>query len=225
MALSTSMVCRQIWQLKLPGVVCTFLWRVCHHSLPTKVNIFHKQVVPDPNCPMCGLTPETTGHILWECPTSKAVWMDCRRRIQKLSILEDNGLRLIEQLLSKLDIDDFLFVACLARNLWLNRNTCVFGGQPLPPGTLIQRTTSFLEAFDQAQEPTVQWASPLSSHHKWQTPLEGIIKINWDAALTTSSKQMGVGIIARDNTCNVVAAHCTTLPFIIDPSLAEAIAA
>lgn len=53
----------------------------------------------------------------------------------------------------------------------------------------------------------------------------GKVKLNWDASLDRGSKKMGVGVIARDERGLVVAFMCTTIPFITDPSIAEAVAA
>jgi hypothetical protein len=53
----------------------------------------------------------------------------------------------------------------------------------------------------------------------------GNIKINWDAALDGRKKLMGVGIVARDSTGRVMAAKCSILPYIRDPTVAKAISA
>jgi hypothetical protein len=53
----------------------------------------------------------------------------------------------------------------------------------------------------------------------------GNIKINWNAALDGQKKLMGVGIIARYSTGRVRAVMCSTLPYIRDPIVAEAISA
>lgn len=48
-----------------------------------------------------------------------------------------------------------------------------------------------------------------------------MIKFNWDAALNSMSKSMGVGVIAHDASGAVLATMCTTVPFITDPAIAE----
>lgn len=132
-ASASSEVWRQLWKLRVPGMVHNFLWRACNNLLPTKVALFKKRITSDPLCPLCGLASETTDHILWDCASSTAVWAKCSRKIQKLSIVESDGLCLFEQLLSKLNVDDLEFVACLARSIWLRRNSVVFGGIFTPP--------------------------------------------------------------------------------------------
>lgn len=67
---------KKLWHLNIPGVVQHFLWRVCNNLLPTEANLFKRKIVQDPLCPMCGLLPESTGHILWECASSIARGVD-----------------------------------------------------------------------------------------------------------------------------------------------------
>jgi ribonuclease HI len=60
---------------------------------------------------------------------------------------------------------------------------------------------------------------------QWSKPDAGFIKINWDTALDVRQNQIGVGIIARDEMGEVKAALCTALPYIQNPSVAEAFGA
>jgi ribonuclease HI len=60
---------------------------------------------------------------------------------------------------------------------------------------------------------------------RWQRPNEGVVKINWDAAISMLGDRMGVGVVARDHNGNVVGALCCMRPFISDPTTAEAVGA
>jgi hypothetical protein len=55
--------------------------------------------------------------------------------------------------------------------------------------------------------------------------LVGWIKTNWDASLDKNGKQMGVGILVRDQGESVLAAKCVTKPLITNQATAEAIGA
>jgi len=59
--------------------------------------------------------------------------------------------------------------------------------------------------------------------HTW-LPL-GQIKINWYAAMDQKNKVMGVGIIARDHNGHVRASMCTITPYVLNSTVAEALAA
>lgn len=222
---TASGVWRKIWRLGIPGVVCTFLWRLCTNSLPTKVNLLKKNIVQDCLCPMCGIMVESSGHIIWDCDSSTAVRMDCPRKIQKLSNSVEDGLGWFASLMEKLDEDDLCLVSVLARSIWLRRNAVVFGGQPSSPAFLVQRAIASLDEFKQAQtEGLAAFPSILVQFH-WKKPPAGIIKVNWDSALDLSSIVMGVGALARDERGGFVAAFCTIVTFVTDPTIAEAVVA
>lgn len=57
---------------------------------------------------------------------------------------------------------------------------------------------------------------------RWSKPLVGVIKLNWDAAVSRLKKLVGVGIIARDSGGKVLASMCSVQRYIADPSTAEA---
>jgi hypothetical protein len=82
--------------------------------------------------------------------------------------------------MTKLKMRTFLLVACVARRIWLRRNTVVFGGKFLSPAQIVQSTLSSLEAFHHAQhDPDTGLApAPRSDCHFWQNLLRGRVKIN-----------------------------------------------
>jgi len=67
--------------------------------------------------------------------------------------------------------------------------------------------------------------SPNSGVIRWSKPPMGSIKFNWDASLDHTSKRMEVGIIARASTGKFYASLVSTMPFICDREVAEAMAA
>jgi hypothetical protein len=95
-------VWKGLWKLEVPPGVKNFWWRVCQNVFPTKANLFSKQIVPDPFCPLCLKEPETLSHILWQCLSSTAVWQECSRKIQKLAVEEIDGAGLLQILWTKL---------------------------------------------------------------------------------------------------------------------------
>lgn len=47
---------------------------------------------------------------------------------------------------------------------------------------------------------------------KWQKPVEGIIKVNFDAALDVENKKLGIGLIARNYRGEVLTIYWGTFP-------------
>lgn len=134
---STKLVWKKVWQMNVPGMVRTFLWRFCTNSLPTKANLFSRKIAPDPLCPLCGSCPESIVHILWGCKSTTAMWMECSRKIQKLSFVASDGISLFTQLMGSLEDDELAKAICIARLIWLRRNTVLFEGVLSSPIKLV----------------------------------------------------------------------------------------
>ncbi len=54
-------------------------------------------------------------------------------------------------------------------------------------------------------------------------PHSGMLKVKWDATLDCNNKKMGLGVVVRDYAGEVQAVLSTTVHYIIDPSVAEAL--
>lgn len=64
-----------------------------------------------------------------------------------------------------------------------------------------------------------------SNAQLWEKSTGEQVKINWEAALDQSQKNMGAGVVVRDADGIVVAALAKTIPFIVDPIVVESVAA
>ncbi|XP_042964722.1 uncharacterized protein LOC122298944 [Carya illinoinensis] len=63
-----------IWKLGIPNANRMLIWRACHESLPTKLNLFKKRIVESPFCPVCQLEQESVMHALWSYASVQDVW-------------------------------------------------------------------------------------------------------------------------------------------------------
>lgn len=59
----------------------------------------------------------------------------------------------------------------------------------------------------------------------WTKPPYGVIKLNWDAAVNVERQMMGLGIIGRVHTGNILMAFTNCRRFLINPTSAEALVA
>ena len=64
-----------IWKLQVPNKVKYFVWRASRESLPTKLNLFSRHVLPDQFCNLCKDHPEDSIHCLWLCDGAKSIWL------------------------------------------------------------------------------------------------------------------------------------------------------
>lgn len=55
---------------------------------------------------------------------------------------------------------------------------------------------------------------------KWQSPPLGVFIINWDAAIDSSYRRIGLGVIIRDCEGQVIAAKSQTICVLQDPIIA-----
>ncbi|GLT71410.1 hypothetical protein SLA2020_434310 [Shorea laevis] len=221
----TGWIWQKLWKLNVPATVKSFFWRVCNNALPTRENLCEKKIILDPSCPICGLVPESIVHVLWSCPAATTVWMECTRKVQKLSFSVFDGFSLTESLMSLPDDADLEVVLFIARRLWLRRNAVIFGDSITHPFQFVKQCHAAFEEFRLATAvsdsiPSSESLPPLSIP-LWQKPAPGTLKTNWDAAVDVRRNCMGVGVIIRDATGNVIAAQSSSFPNITDPAVAE----
>lgn len=136
---------KKLWKMKVPGVV-----RVCNNLLPTKENLCRKGIVKDPMCHICCAWLETIGHILSKCNSATGVWMECNRKIEKLSLDVDDGIRLVGKWIELLGDDDLELVVLVTRNIWLRRNSVVYGGDLMSPKQVSISAQEALAGFKEA---------------------------------------------------------------------------
>jgi ribonuclease HI len=185
-----------------------------------------EKVVPAPVCLLCGVDEESTSHVIWRCPAAQAIWSCCGRSINKSVVMEDNFYGIFCYLCDRLDMEEMEFAVIVAHKIWLRRNLMVFGGSIPSPSILVKGAKEVLEEFRKSfgEVPNQEIEGPRATS-RWSKPDAGFIKLNWDAALDVRQNRMGVGIIARDELGKVRATLSTALPYIQNPSVAEAFGA
>jgi len=97
--------------------------------------------------PICETKVETIWHVLWECRESMGVWQECNKKIHKLSLIESDGLRLVHQLMAKLDHPSLMEAFFVARLVWHQRNDFVFGRGFTNPVQLVVQAREALVLF------------------------------------------------------------------------------
>jgi hypothetical protein len=101
-------------------------------------------------CPLCSSSTEDTWHALWSCPAAVAVWQDCPRRLQKLSLQESDGLGLFLQLRDRLQDEELLLALTVAPHIWLRQNYVVFDRATSHPSQVSCFAIEDLESFKTA---------------------------------------------------------------------------
>ena len=220
---------KKIWYLPVSNVVRNFLWRACYDILPTRENLCRRIIIQDPLCTLYGGEIESVFHILWQCPSAMDVWLMGPKKIQKSSFPGPDFLHVVEGLLKKCDLDDFVFFVTLARRIWLRRNEVNHGGVFTSPSLIIQQTTTAIQEYAMVQGPAQEdvLICPRETNAAicWNAPEQGWCKANWDVAVDIESGRMGLSAVIRDTAGNVVAAQCEMQRGYLSPVAAKAKAA
>ena len=66
-----------LWKLKVPNKVKSFLWRACTNSIPTMQNFLKQKVTQSYICSFCKVREEFTIHALWSCEKLQPIWNSC----------------------------------------------------------------------------------------------------------------------------------------------------
>ena len=88
---------KAIWKLKVTRAFKLFIWKASSKIPPTKENLFERGITTNPMCSICGINTETVGHILWNCPSARDVWLDYPKMIQKCSSDDDAFINIFER--------------------------------------------------------------------------------------------------------------------------------
>ena len=222
----TSAQWRHIWKLRLPNAEKNFIWRACKEILPTKNNLYRRKIVEDALCPICGLEEETSLHILWDCPSARDVWRTSIKKIQKSSIRGSNFMNVVEESSKIYDEEELCSFIGTARRVWFHQNEAMHGGSFTHPSILIQHATiarkEFVEANDQAKP---DYPKTTAVMPQWSPPLQGWVKLNWDASLCSKSGLVCMGGVIQNWQGRVLAARCSSRVGFFEPLAAEAWAA
>jgi len=121
------------------------------------------------------------------------------------------------------------YFAAIARRIWLRRNELIFLGAIEHPNKTHAVAIAVVDDFKRCLK-SDEDANQLDQFDVrvppcWKTPPEGIIKVNFDAAINKKTGFMGMGVIARDYMGNLLGAKRLSKSMLIDAHIAELMAA
>jgi len=80
------------------------------------------------------------------------MWQDCQCRIQKLSILECEGISLVKQLQDSLDGEELVEALTVMRLIWLRRTSFMFNGEFTTLTQLLTKAKELVEFFQESTQ-------------------------------------------------------------------------
>jgi zinc-binding in reverse transcriptase len=180
-----------IWGLKgiLPRVQL-FLWKACHDGLPTAV-VMHRRISSiSPTCARCREENEFLVHMLFFCPSSRAVWFGSRLSL-RIDGIPINFIHALRALMEGRSFEDQRYIANLLWCVWKARCAEVIEGIKFNPYKVCLQAVGMENA---QMEPETILAQQEHSFYPVQSG-KSIVLI--DASWDTSGKA-GAGIILYD---------------------------
>ncbi|TXG66206.1 hypothetical protein EZV62_007481 [Acer yangbiense] len=117
---------------------------------------------------------------------------------------------------------ELLCVLCWC--VWHRRNQSIHGSLAFPVSKIFEWGLAFLHDFCEASRSKLKGQTGSNVVPCWQALQLGAFKINTDAALHSSDKVSGIGVVIQDNDAHVRASLCQNLSAYFQPQIAEALA-
>lgn len=213
-----------LWRIKAPPKALNLVWRALANCLPTLVQLQHKQVTVQARCPVCDSESETILHSLVTCTLASQCW----------SVLSDNiicetATEFTEWLnhvfkVSSEDQNAEIVMLCWA--IWHARNEFVLNQKAHMVNRIVASAKQGLTQWKAAQDRL--FYVPLQPNIEgdgastWVKPHTNTVKVSFDAVVFSERQEMGVGLIARDSTGNLLQAKAVIHAGHFAPVLAEA---
>ncbi|KAL6503124.1 hypothetical protein OROHE_023753 [Orobanche hederae] len=216
---------RQLWNLKIPLNVKHFLWRAASGCLPTRDVLRTKKVDVSVWCPVCNEQPETTLHILVQCPFANSCLNSENRSVNTgiFSSFADWLQSLLEQQNRRLA----LIMVMICWTLWKSRNDLIWNQRSLEMSEVVESAKANLIQWQSVQDRTFDRFMGFMTHEdgqeRWNLPMCDRIKINVDAAIFDSSSCYSYAIVIRDHNGALLEAVSSCKQATVTPELAEAV--
>lgn len=110
------------------------------------------------------------------------------------------------KLSNKMNSKSLFLAAHTMRNIWHRRNVYVFQGNINDPHTTSQTALMEHEVYTSIliKEAREQVLATHKETVMWKPLAEGRVKVNWDAAINYISRKLGIGVVVRSNSGDII---------------------
>ncbi|CAM9003972.1 unnamed protein product [Rhodiola kirilowii] len=169
----STVVCfgKRIWSARVPNKIKVFCWRLYHNSLPDCRNLMRRGIALDSHCKICGSPDESSLHVVKDCWWAKLLYVQFGLPIPLLNGAASGSSKPADLVWHEKDS-------------WSIERAVIIGKNIL---NLLEHS---------------HWSVPLPNanvNESWIPPAKGKIKINVDRSWEASSREAGLGIVARDH--------------------------
>ncbi|GKV01547.1 hypothetical protein SLEP1_g14094 [Rubroshorea leprosula] len=199
---------RRLWSLDIPEKVHLLLWSAYCNILPTKDNLHHRQIMVDPECPVCDLEQESVLHSLMSCLAAQAVWLGCPFTLKVFELGIETFAASFDIVVEVLGTEHLELFCVVCWKRWNCRNNALWNGKITSPQVIVEQSLLFLNEYRCLTISKGRGATVVQRHTetRWQPPGEELVKINVDGATSDEERVHGMGAVARDSLGEVMAA-------------------
>ncbi|KAL5854197.1 hypothetical protein ACOSQ4_003999 [Xanthoceras sorbifolium] len=187
-----------------------FPW-ACRESLPTKGNLFKRDIGDSNLCPFCSRLPESSDHALWGCKTRSSFWSECPFFSELNSFHAVDFLDRIVWVSSCCSLKHLLCFVVGSWFAWSCRNSILHNLSSHPASDFWSRAVCFVDSLLVPSQVPLQVECPGSAAPRWAPSSVGF-KVNVDAAVDSVLGRFGIGIAVRDQQGCLKAAAALAFP-------------
>lgn len=214
---------KKLWELRMPGKVTHFLWRLSKGCLPTAHALAVKQVVANTQCPWCQHAVETDTHVLFTCDFARTVWYSAGMQVVMQVSPHDTAFMILVRLFETCTKEQCVQIALISWCIWNRRNKWFWDRVNGSAFGVKAAATNFLEDWREAQiTATSRGANKETVANVWRKPMEGWVKVNTDAAVFNNGS-IGLGCVLRNSQGAFMGARSCKVEGAWTPREAEAI--
>ncbi|PKA46548.1 Putative ribonuclease H protein [Apostasia shenzhenica] len=182
----------------------------------------HRLKVDHTTCLLCFSEAETTDHVLKDCAFFATVWASVGLSIELVGTRFSSAKDWISNLLCGPSRPKSELCAITLWAIWNERNNRLKEGKGKSPEETSFFATNYLVEMEATRESNNTTTNELQK--VWTPPKHPTIKLNVDTAVDDKRGRLGVGVVARTSTGEVIACLSSNIHGSLEPTLAECLA-
>ncbi|GMI80621.1 hypothetical protein like AT3G09510 [Hibiscus trionum] len=174
---------KSIWNVKCPPKVRIQVWRSLCNFFPTKACLYYRRIAQNPTCPVCLNEPESREHVFRDCVNASMIWQGMGYNWPS-TVLTLSFKEWLSWLLVSHPMVRHSEILITLWSIWYVRNKKLHEGV----NNSYNHTIMFIKAYCREVESLLprQFSPPSSVVIRWNAPLVGVVKANFDACFRTS---------------------------------------
>lgn len=197
---------RKLWSLNVPPKIKVSIWHISKGFIPTRVNLLLLRLAVDTMCPVCGNGTKDLTHVFRDYPITRDIWS--LFGLQFLAVNKNtNWFEWLTRVFNSVSNGQAQIFCCALWTLWFERNKWLHEKVKRPCNELALFVINYLKEVDDLDEKT---HTLLRIEGRWVPPLEGVVKLNFEAAFDVKNSYSGSEVVIRDEKATVLATFGVT---------------